>query len=123
MLTDRRRTADGHSMPLKTRAARSRRHGPLRSAWPRTGTAPRTRQARWLARQVGAVMPRVCAKRWRQARRRCHLRQPPAHAAAATAPLRLVRSYEIPPDDPSCNALTNWSWSAPVFRSGSRSSS
>ena len=127
--------------------------GRVRSAWPKTGRAPRTRLDRWLARQVGAVKPLACAKHWRKARRRCHLPGPPRrrahvvsaaamsavlgdpgspfgqlakiaagtpapagiHATASSAsaialPLQLVRSYQIPADDPSYNTLLNWSW-------------
>ena len=123
----------------------------MRSAWPATGRAPRTRLARWLAQQVGAVKPRACAKHRRAARRLCKLHAPrrsqaaamstvsgdpgsppgtqariaagtPAPAAAAAGagartsavelatPLQLVRSYEIPADDPSYKSLLNWSW-------------
>jgi hypothetical protein len=31
-------------------------------------------------------------------------------ASASAVPLQLVRSYQIPADDPSYNTLTNWSW-------------
>jgi hypothetical protein len=34
-----------------------------------------------------------------------------ADASSITLPLQLVRSYQIPADDPLSNALTNWSWS------------
>jgi hypothetical protein len=127
--------------------------GPVRTAWPKAGHAPKTRLDRWLARQVGATKPRACAKQWRKARDRCHLATPKrrhAHVAAdavmsaalgdpgsppgqlakiATGtpsagglvarasgassialPLQLVRSYQIPADDPLYNSLTNWSW-------------
>jgi hypothetical protein len=127
--------------------------GRVRSAWPKTGHAPKTQVDRWLARQVGAITPLQCAKRWRKARKSCHLATPKrrhAHAAAdavmstvlgdpgsppgqlakiATGtsggrgrlmrasdvsslalPLQLVRSYEIPADDPLYNNLSNWSW-------------
>lgn len=33
-----------------------------------------------------------------------------ADAAAATTPLQLVRSYQIPADDPAYTRLLNWSW-------------
>jgi len=108
--------------------------GAVSRAWPQHGRAPRTRQARWLARQVGAIKPLACAKSWRRARARCHLAggrptaaaalsaaggdpgSPPgerariAASSAATVPLKLVRSYEIPADDPSYERLLNWSW-------------
>jgi hypothetical protein len=137
---------------------RARGHGPrvggrVHKAWPKTGRRPRTRLARWLARQVGTTKPLACAKHWRQARRRCHLANPKrrhahfnadavmstvigdpgsppgqlakiaagppapagtlARASAASSvalPLQLVRSYQIPADDPSYNSLLNWSW-------------
>lgn len=91
----------------------------MRGAWPARGRAPRTHLARWLARQVGSAKPRPCAKHWRKARRRCGLRKrgrghrragAAASAAAVDTPLKLVRSYEIPVDDPSYNRLLNWSW-------------
>jgi hypothetical protein len=125
--------------------------GHVTRAWPQVGRAPKTALDRWLAHQVGASKPRACAKQWRQARRRCHIRHAAlgsgsasqrnmlslvagdpgtrpgplaeltpselqrsiAHADAATSlslPLELVRSYNIPVDDPSYNSLLNWSW-------------
>lgn len=47
--------------------------GTVHKAWPERGRKPATRQARWLARQVGATEPRPCATRRRQARKRCHV--------------------------------------------------
>jgi hypothetical protein len=102
--------------PAHSGHAQARRHGrrvggPVRRAWPAVGRAPRTRQARWLARQVGTIRPRSCARQWRQARRRCHLGASSAAVASTVAlPLQLVRSYAIPADDPSYNRLLNWSW-------------
>jgi hypothetical protein len=127
--------------------------GHVRTAWPKAGQKPRTQLDRWLARQVGAVKPLACARRWRKARNLCHLAGPKrghahiaadvvmsavlgdpgspvgqlatiaprvqtpaglqARASAASSvalPLLLVRSYQIPADDPSYNALLNWSW-------------
>lgn len=119
--------------------------GIVRRAWPRTGRAPRQRQARWLARQVGAKQQRSCARQRSKARARCKLsargsataaslgaaatlsiaagdpgspRGPVVRTAALVAsdlsavqlPLQLVRSYEIPADDPSYKRLLNWSW-------------
>jgi hypothetical protein len=145
------------AQPAGEAAADIRAHGPrhkrrvggsVQSAWPKTGKAPRTQQARWLARQVGALRPRPCAKQWRRARVRCrldkNLRVAPATMSAVagdpgspagrsvriaaatprqggataravatatlTLPLQLVRSYEIPVDDPSYRRLLNWSW-------------
>jgi hypothetical protein len=86
--------------------------GPVHSAWPAKGRAPRTSQARWLARQVGTIKPRLCATPRRQARARCHLRAAAATIGSTTIalPLKLVRSYAIPADDPSYKRLLNWSW-------------
>jgi hypothetical protein len=83
--------------------------GRVRRAWPATGRAPHRRLNRWLARQVGAATPLACAKQRRKARARCHLGKASA-AAAVALPLQLVRSYEIPADDPSYTGLINWSW-------------
>jgi hypothetical protein len=134
----------------RTRGHGRRLGGRVRGAWPKSGRAPRTARARWLARQVGAIKPRPCAKHWRHARRRCHLKaihhgaiavaamstvtgdpgSPPGEMArivsavgastpyasaagspnAITLPLQLVRSYQIPADDPSYNSLLDWSW-------------
>jgi hypothetical protein len=85
--------------------------GPVHSAWPAKGRAPRTPQTRWLARQVGTIKPRSCASQRRLARRRCHLRAAATSASSTIAlPLKLVRSYAIPADDPSYKRLLNWSW-------------
>jgi hypothetical protein len=134
--------------------SRARHHprrvgGSVHRAWPRTGRAPRSRLARWLARQVGMTKPRPCAKRHRcKARHRRPHRvhdqlkamstardtaggdpgSPPrqfarlsaavapprissvAGTASVALPLQLVRSYEIPADDPSYARLLNWAW-------------
>lgn len=63
--------------------------GSVRSAWPATGRAPRTRLARWLGHQVGALKPRPCAAHWKDAQRRCHLR---SHHRAAAASMSAVAS-------------------------------
>jgi hypothetical protein len=98
--------------PTLSRHVHGRRvGGPVHSAWPVKGRAPRTIQARWLARQVGRIKPRLCATQRRQARRRCHLGRAAASDASTIAlPLQLVRSYAIPVDDPSYKRLLNWSW-------------
>ena len=67
--------------------------GPVRKAWPAKGRAPRTQLARWLARQVGP----------KRARRL-------AGEAPSGEPIELLRSYDIPRDDPSYDRLLNWSW-------------
>ena len=142
--------------PTHTQKPRHRRPlrrvgGPVHRAWPRTGKPPRTRLARWLARQVGSTKPRACAKhhKCRPRGKRRHavdgqLRTPAAamnisagdpgspsgglariaagvtpsaqHATIASAstgalPLQLVRSYQIPADDPFYQRLLDWSWS------------
>jgi hypothetical protein len=127
--------------------------GRVHSAWPKAGRAPKTQLDRWLARQVGATKPLACAKRWRKARKRCHLAAPKrrhhhvtgdavmstalgdpgsppgqlakivngtrgggrllaraSDASSLALPLQLVRSYQIPADDPLYNSLSNWSW-------------
>jgi hypothetical protein len=85
--------------------------GPVHSAWPAKGRAPRTSQARWLARQVGQIKPRLCATQRRQARRRCQVGRAATSGSSTIAlPLKLVRSYAIPADDPSYKRLLNWSW-------------
>ena len=98
-------------MPAPSASARHlpRRHGGhVRVAWPhrRHGRKPHAKLARFLARQTGPV--RITRRMRRAARRRRH-----AHAAAVasvTKPLLLVRSYEIPQDDPSAARLANRSW-------------
>jgi hypothetical protein len=84
--------------------------GPVHSAWPAKGRAPRTSQARWLARQVGTIEPRLCATQRRHARRRCQLGRAATSGSGSALPLKLVRSYAIPADDPSYKRLLNWSW-------------
>lgn len=98
--------------PALSRHVHGRRvGGPVHSAWPARGRAPRTSQARWLARQVGRIKPRLCATLRRQARRRCHLgRAASSDSNKLDLPLKLVRSYAIPADDPSYKRLLNWSW-------------
>jgi hypothetical protein len=81
-------------------------------AWPRRGRAPRTALARWLARQVGpARHPRVRVATAAAA----ELGAPTGRIVSAVATggnglLALVRSYEIPTDDPSYERLLNLSW-------------
>ncbi len=144
-----RADASSQGTLARSRPAARRVGGTVRRAWPATGRRPRTRQARWLARQVGATTRRRCARNWRHARRRCHLGAPPrrsGHGAAAMSitggdagsppgtvvridavstsqeelaavadplllPLKLIRSYAIPADDPAYHRLLNWSWS------------
>jgi hypothetical protein len=113
--------------------------GKVHPAWPRTsGHVPRSGLARWLARQVGPTQVRPCRRRVKGRSVRCHRAKPPrrsvilpgssadmealarrapdtAIATAAATPtgsttLQLVRSFDIPTDDPSYVRLLNWSW-------------
>jgi len=112
--------------------------GHVRHAWPAKGTArPQRAIVRWLARQVGPRNPVACSKRPARARAACTARHrrgsasgvarvPTAMTAAAatrrqsesieltrsnvSAPLQLIRSFDIPSDDPSYERLLNWSW-------------
>ena len=110
----------------------------MHRAWPHGGRAPHGALARWLARQVGPTKAKPCRRRVHGRMVRCHRHRPPrrgivlpgtsadvgpsarhasddAIAAAATAStgsstLQLVRSFDIPTDDPSYTRLLNWSW-------------
>ncbi len=105
-----------------------RRGGRVRRVWPAGKTGrPDTALERWLARQVGGVAPR---KRGGKGRGSAGVAA--AGAAASVAPaaavgaparesapwvaadtpqkLALVRSYDIPADDPSAERLLNLSW-------------
>jgi hypothetical protein len=118
----------------------SRLGGRVHRAWPAPGAKgrPKTPLTRWLARQVGPQRPMACNKRPAKARARCAARKAPARtaSAAALAPtvasaaggvtrptervrvaaptgsdqLGLVRSFDIPVDDPSYDRLLNWAW-------------
>jgi hypothetical protein len=132
------RPASAVAAPATGAARVHRVGGSVRKAWPAKGRrAPRTRLARWLARQVGPKAPRVCRTLPNAQRRAClAARRPPraarARIAAATAavrapttaalapalvagasgsPIEMLRSYAIPTDDPSYDRLLNWSWS------------
>ncbi len=91
--------------------------GKVHTAWPAKGhKAPKTALARWLARQVGPRKVLVCSKRPARARARCvrnrsHAVGALAHTSAVASPsLQLVRSFDIPPEDPAYDRLLNWSW-------------
>jgi hypothetical protein len=116
------------------------RRGHVRPAWPATSAhRPKSALARWLARQVGPRKPVVCAKRPTRARARCAAGKAKTSAGVATAitmrasiaragtgalqtepialrptkrvgALELIRSFDIPADDPSYDRLLNWSW-------------
>jgi hypothetical protein len=95
-------------LPAGSASARHlpRRHGGhVRLAWPhkRHAHRPHSRLARFLARQTGPVK---ITRRMRRAARH----HPHASAAATTQKLQLVRSFEIPDDDPSAVRLANRSW-------------
>jgi hypothetical protein len=99
----------------------------VHSAWPQHGRAPRTPLERWLAHQVGVarVVRGVRPTRRDGTARGARIASlgsspspgslPLALAASATEPaaeppLQLVRSYQIPANDPSSERLLNWSW-------------
>jgi hypothetical protein len=90
-----------------------RKGGRVRRAWPRRkrGRRPHGRLGKWLAKQVGSggappsglvvAAPSIRGERGELL----------VYAAATTpGPLSLVRSFEIPPDDPSYERLLNFSW-------------
>lgn len=115
-----------------TSARRSGIH--VRRAWPaKKAHRPKTAIGRWLALQVGPSKPVTCSKRPAKARHRCVTSHRKGHASAsAVAPvamrsqsekvalrlstgkrissLQLIRSFDIPTDDPSYERLLNWSW-------------
>jgi hypothetical protein len=109
--------------------------GHVRSAWPEKAKhRPRTAIGRWLALQVGPLKPVPCAKRSAKVHANCAAKKRRASASfanpismrAANAgaaervalrlstgrriQLQLIRSFEIPADDPSYERLLNWSW-------------
>jgi len=110
--------------------------GKVRKAWPESGKRrPKTALTRWLARQVGPRKPLACGRRPKAARAKCASRKGKA-SASVSAPLamtaatqrlstgerinvgptgiagglELIRSFDIPADDPSYDRLLNWSW-------------
>jgi len=119
----------------------ARAGGHVRRAWPaKKAHRPKTAIARWLARQVGPLKPVACTKRDAKPRPHCSPRKgkgkKPASASASIArsssskaaartetvslrlstgkriqQLQLIRSFDIPVDDPSYERLLNWSWS------------
>ncbi len=114
--------------------------GHVRRAWPaKKAHRPKTAIGRWLARQVGPLTPVACAKRGAKGRAHCaaHRGKGPASASASASiakgagsksagrtenvslrlstgkriqELQLIRSFDIPMDDPSYERLLNWSW-------------
>ena len=123
----------------KKKHSRNRLGGKVRRAWPAPGAKgrPKTALTRWLARQVGPQRVIPCKKRPARARKNCGTRAGNARASASSyAPtvasaaaagsrpteqiavgsatgerrLQLIRSFDIPTDDPSYARLLNWSW-------------
>jgi hypothetical protein len=120
-------------------SASARPGGHVRRAWPaKKANRPKTAIGRWLARQVGPLKPVACAKRGAGGRVHCSPRKGKAHASASASiargagsksaartenvslrlstgkriqELQLIRSFDIPADDPSYERLLNWSWS------------
>jgi hypothetical protein len=114
--------------------------GHVRRAWPaKKAHRPKTAISRWLARQVGPLKPVACARRDAKARAQCASRKGKGHASASASisiakgagskaaartetvalrlatgkrvrQLQLIRSFDIPFDDPSYERLLNWSW-------------
>jgi hypothetical protein len=119
-------------------ASARRLGGHVRRAWPaKKAHRPKTAIGRWLARQVGPLNPVACAKRDAKGRAHCASRKGkgPASASASIVrgpgskgaartenvalrlstgkriqQLQLIRSFDIPVDDPSYERLLNWSW-------------
>lgn len=119
-------------------ASARRLGGHVRRAWPaKKAHRPKTAIGRWLARQVGPLKPVACSKRGDRARTHCAARKGKGHASASASiargsnskaaartetvslrlstgrriqELQLIRSFDIPADDPSYERLLNWSW-------------
>lgn len=119
--------AIGSSTPaaMQANGAKStlRLGGHVRRAWPEKAThRPKTGIGRWLARQVGPLKPLPCAKRAAKARANCAAKKRRGSAKARLSgvslrlstgqriQLQLIRSFDIPADDPSYDRLLNWSW-------------
>lgn len=128
------------ALPVSSAAAAKAKRGPDRlggkveRAWPAPGAKgkPKTPLTRWLARQVGPRTPIACGKRSKAAQKRCGRKGKASAAALPSAvasglaqskqeristgvrinqgPLALIRSFDIPADDPSYDRLLNWSW-------------
>jgi hypothetical protein len=110
----------------------------VRRAWPaKKAHRPKTAIGRWLARQVGPLTPVACSKRGAKGRAHCAARKDTGRASASASiargsgskstartenvslrlstgrriqELQLIRSFDIPTDDPSYERLLNWSW-------------
>jgi hypothetical protein len=133
-------TSSATAAAVRSDSAASARRlgGHVRRAWPAKKThRPKTAISRWLARQVGPLKPVACAKRGTEARAHCASRKGKGHASASASiargagskaaartetvslrlatgkrvrQLQLIRSFDIPFDDPSYERLLNWSW-------------
>ncbi|HEX3688341.1 MAG TPA: hypothetical protein VHV28_01550 [Solirubrobacteraceae bacterium] len=69
-------TSTAHKQPTVHRVG-----GKVHQAWPRSGKAPRSPLARWLARQVGPTKVRACTKRVHGKVVKCHRKRPPHKGA------------------------------------------
>src|SRR5271167_756040 len=125
-------TASARSTQLARRVG-----GGVHQAWPNGGPAPQSAVARWLALQTGPTAVKPCRRRVRGRLALCSsggstavhrgFRGGPAgwdsgdFASPATlglvqsvptgsSTLRLVRSFDIPNNDPSYSQFLNWSW-------------
>ncbi len=100
-----------------------RRGGHVRRAWPVRGGRGRPSQplARWLARQVGPTKVHPKHRRQRRLKPAGGVRSAGAtqgssapaltfQTTGASESLQLVRSYQIPADDPAAARLANLSW-------------
>jgi hypothetical protein len=90
-----------------------RRGGKVKRAWPARpkGRKPRTMLQRWLAKQVGSGGAPASGRLVTSPLVRGERGELLVYAEAeAPAPLALVRSYDIPIDDPSYERLLNFSW-------------
>ena len=81
--------------------------GPVHSAWPAKGRAPRTPQTRWLARQVGTIKPRSCASQRRMRSRPTILRT----SACSTGRGPMTRRSPRRPSPPAATSRTRSSCS------------
>jgi hypothetical protein len=84
-----------------------RKGGHVRKAWPARhhGGRPAKRLARFLAKQVG---PKALKRRRPAAQSAAVIQD--FLPAAKPGPLRLVRSFDVPADDPSAKRMANLSW-------------
>jgi hypothetical protein len=111
-------TGNGNDAPAV--AAKKGKKGKVHKAWPhkKNGKKPHSKLARRLAKQIGPVK----LKKHHGSAPGISLRQAPASRATGAAPgvvettdgngnkLLLVRSFNIPPNDPLYADLTNYSW-------------